>query len=70
MAKKIFAWAPVRQLMKDAGGKMVSKEAVNALISILEEYAKEVTTKALEMTRHANRKKTVEGDIRLAVKLV
>jgi histone H3/H4 len=52
-----FAWSPVRKLMKDNGAEMVARDAVDALIDYLEKQAKGVTNKALEMTRHAGRKK-------------
>jgi hypothetical protein len=35
MAKKVFAWSPVRKLMKDNGAEMVAREAVDALIDYL-----------------------------------
>jgi histone H3/H4 len=56
MAKKVFAWSPVRKLMKDNGAEMVAREAVDALVDYLEKVARAVTNKALEMTRHAGRK--------------
>ncbi|MHA1782161.1 MAG: histone, partial [Promethearchaeota archaeon] len=57
IAKKVFAWSPIRKLMKDNGAEMVAREAVDALIDYLEKIAKTTTNKALEMTRHAGRKK-------------
>lgn len=57
MAKKVFAWSPIRKLMKDNGAEMVARDAVDALVDYLESSAKSVTNKALEMTRHAGRKK-------------
>ncbi len=70
MAKKVFAWSPVRKLMKDNGAEMVAREAVDALIDYLEKVAKGVTNKALEMTRHATRKKLTANDMDLAMKLM
>jgi len=40
MAKKIFAWSPIRKLMKDNGAEMVARDAVDALIVFLEKLAK------------------------------
>lgn len=57
MAKKVFAWSPIRKLMKDNGAEMVARDAVDALVDYLETSARSVTNKALEMTRHAGRKK-------------
>ena len=70
MAKKVFAWSPVRKLMKDNGAEMVAREAVDALIDYLEKAARGVTRKALEMTRHAQRKKLTANDMDLAMKLM
>jgi len=69
MAKKIFAWSPVRKLMKDNGAEMVAREAVDALIDYLEKTARTITNKALEMTRHATRKKLTLNDMNIAMKL-
>lgn len=70
MAKKVFAWSPVRKLMKDNGAEMVARDAVDALIDYLEKLAKGVTSKALEMTRHAGRKKLTMTDMDLAMSLI
>ena len=70
MAKKVFAWSPVRKLMKDNGAEMVARDAVDALIDYLEKLARSVTNKALEMTRHAGRKKLTLDDMDLAMKLI
>ena len=70
MAKKVFAWSPIRKLMKDNGAEMVARDAVDALIDYLEKLAKEVTNKALEMTRHAGRKKLTLEDMDLAMELM
>jgi len=69
MAKKVFAWSPIRKLMKDNGAEMVARDAVDALIGYLESVAKLITNKALEMTRHAGRKKLTVSDMELAMKL-
>lgn len=61
MSKKVFAWSPIRKLMKDNGAEMVARDAVDALIDYLEKSARNVTSKALEMTL---------GDMDLAMKLI
>ncbi len=66
---KTFSWTPIRALMKSSGAEVVSKEAVDELIKILEKKAKELTTKALEMTRHSGRKKLSADDLKLALAL-
>ena len=66
---KVFAWSPIRDLMKSSGAEIVSREAVDELISYLESVAKEITNKAMELTRHAGRKKLTEDDMKLAITL-
>lgn len=70
MAKKsIIAWSPIRALMKDEGAEMVSRDAVDALISLLISNARKVTQEALVFARHAKRKKITKDDIALVGKL-
>lgn len=69
MAKKSLAWSPIRELMKKSGAEMVSKDAVDALITILEEKAVALTSKALEFCRHADRKKLTKEDMDLAISM-
>ncbi len=66
---KVFAWSPIRELMKSSGAEMVAKAAVDELIGYLEKYAKELTVKGLEMCRHAGRKKLIQDDIEMALNL-
>ena len=68
MAKKVFAWSPIRSLMKNNGAEMVAKDAVDALIGYLEKVAKGITNKALEFCRHAGKKKLTLADMDLAIK--
>ena len=70
MGKKVFPWSPIRKLMKDNGAEMVARDAVDALIDYLEKLARIMTNKALEMTRHAGRKKLTDIDMNLAMKLI
>jgi histone H3/H4 len=70
MAKKVFAWSPIRKLMKDNGAEMVARDAVDALIEYLEHVARLVTETSLEMTRHADRKKLTAEDMNLAIELI
>ncbi|MHA1679688.1 MAG: histone [Promethearchaeota archaeon] len=69
MAKKTLAWSPIRELMKKAGAEMVSRDAVDALISLLEEKAIVLTSKALQFCRHADRKKLTKEDMELAIEM-
>ncbi|MBD3350696.1 MAG: histone [Candidatus Lokiarchaeota archaeon] len=64
---RVFAWSPVRALMKDAGAEIVARDAVDTLLYHLEEQAKALTEAALTITKHANRKKITDGDMKLAI---
>ena len=69
MAKKrFFAWSPMRALMADNGAKIVSREAVGYLITVLQEKAVAVTKRAYVLAKHSKRKKITAGDIGLAIK--
>ncbi|MHA1476236.1 MAG: histone [Promethearchaeota archaeon] len=67
---KVFAWSPIRELMKKSGAEMVSRDAVDELIVYLEKVAKNLTNKALEMSRHSGRKKLTKADMTMAIDLV
>ena len=65
--KRIFAWSPLRNLMKTAGAEIVSRDAVELLLNFLEKRAKELTTTALVFAKHSKRKKISAGDLALAI---
>jgi histone H3/H4 len=67
--KKALAWSPVRDLMKSVGAQIVARDAVDLLISFLEETAKGVTANALKLTRHSKRTKLTRSDIDLVLKM-
>ena len=55
--------------MKKSGAEMVSRDAVDELIVYLEKFAKELTNRALEMSRHSGRKKLTKADMEMAISL-
>jgi len=67
--KKALAWSPVRDLMKSVGAQIVARDAVDLLISTLEEKAKAITSDALKLTRHSKRTKLTRDDIDLVLKM-
>jgi histone H3/H4 len=69
MAKKrrVFAWSPLRTLMKKAGAVIVSRDAVEALLNYLEERSKQLTAASLKFAKHAKRKKITNADMQLAI---
>jgi len=69
MAKKktYLAKAAVERLMRDAAGaERVSADAIDELVRYLEEVAREISSKAVELARHAGRKTVTKEDVRLA----
>ena len=69
MAKKrrIFAWSPLRALMKASGAQIVSRNAVEALLYYLEDRSKKLTVMAIKFAKHSKRKKVTKGDMALAI---
>jgi len=70
MTKKPFAWSPIRELMKRNGAEMVARSAVDELIDYLEEIGNQISSAALELAKHAGRKKVTEEDMKIAMKLI
>ena len=59
--------APVKRIIQEAGAERVSSDAVDALVEFLEDYAEEVSKKAVTYAKYANRKTVKAEDIDLAV---
>ena len=70
MAKKVFTWSPIRELMKDNGAEMVARKAVEDLIRYLEETTSQITSKALELAKHSGRKKVTANDMKIAMDMI
>ena len=58
--------APMKRLVKGAGAARVSEDAADALREVLEDFASEVASKAVQLARHAGRKTVTKEDIKLA----
>ena len=65
-----IAWSPLRTLMKLVGAEIVSRAAVDKMLDILEEYAKNLTFCARDIAKHSGRKKISYGDMKLAIELI
>ncbi|MHA1733084.1 MAG: histone [Promethearchaeota archaeon] len=67
--KRVFAWSPLRALMKEAGAEIVSRDAVGTLMDFLEKRAKTLTESAIKLAKHSKRKKVTRADMQLAISL-
>ena len=54
--------------MKQQGAEIVAKDAVDLLIDYLEKISFRITDRAMEFSRHSNRKKITKGDINLVLR--
>ena len=59
--------APVKRIIQEAGAERVSAGAVDALTEYLEDYAEDVSKKAVTYAKYAKRKTVKEEDIALAI---
>ena len=55
--------------MKSVGAQIVARDAVDLMIKALEEDIKDITTKAMKITRHSKRTKLTKDDIELILKM-
>jgi len=67
--KRVFAWSPVRELMKKTGAEIVSRDAVDVLLVYLEERTKKLTGTAIKLAQHSKRKKITSEDMKLAIQM-
>jgi histone H3/H4 len=56
----------MKRLVKGAGAARVSEDAADALREVLEEFASDLATKAVQLAKHAGRKTITREDIKLA----
>ncbi|MBW3011373.1 NFYB/HAP3 family transcription factor subunit [Candidatus Woesearchaeota archaeon] len=60
--------APAARMLNMAGAERVSDAAAAAFAEILEEYALELSKKAVDIAKHSGRKTVKGGDIKLAAR--
>ena len=61
-----FANARVEKLIRNAGARRVSANAVSRFNEILTDWGKSVAKYAVEIARHSGRKTVKENDVKLA----
>lgn len=62
----ILPLASVERIIRSAGASRVSEEASKELRDILENFGKEISSKAIKLASHAGRKTITAEDIKLA----
>ena len=60
--------APLDRLLRKTGAKRVSSSAAGTLKEILANVSNQIATRALELSKHANRSTVTDEDIKLAYK--
>lgn len=68
MVALVLSSPPVERLIRRGGAERVSKAAAKELAKFLEEYAVDISKRALEFAYTENRKTVREEDIRKAIK--
>lgn len=58
--------APFERILKNAGAKRVSQDALEEMARVLEEDLTRLAADAAALAKHAGRKTIIEQDIRLA----
>ncbi|PWI48864.1 histone [Candidatus Heimdallarchaeota archaeon B3_Heim] len=61
-----FASARVEKLIRNAGARRVSADAISRLNEVLTDYGMELAKYAVEIARHSGRKTVKENDVKLA----
>lgn len=61
---------PFERLMKKAGAKRVSEDALEEMAKVLEEKLTEISKEAALLAQHAGRKTILDEDVRIAKKKI
>lgn len=66
--KSTLPLAAMEKLLKKSGADRVSEDAKVALRDVLEDYADNIGTHAIRISKHSGRKTIKSGDIKIAAK--
>jgi len=64
-----LAKAPIRDIMRSVGAKMIANDAVDEITSAAIAFIRDVATDALKLVRHGKRTKMNGDDIKFALKM-
>lgn len=67
--KTELAKAPIRDIIRSVGSKMISAEAVNELTAAAIQFIRDVSSDALKLVRHGKRTKMTGEDVKFALKM-
>jgi len=63
--KKELPLAPLERILKKAGAKRVSKEALKEFSSVLSDYVYDISAEAATLAKHAGRTTIIDKDIKM-----
>jgi len=66
--KKELPLAPLERILKKAGAKRVSKEALREFSSVLSDYVYDISAEAAALAKHAGRKTIIDKDVKMVRK--
>lgn len=58
--------APLERILKKAGAKRVSEDALKEFSNVLEDQLTKIATEAALLAKHAGRKTIIDEDVRIA----
>lgn len=59
---------PFERILKKAGAKRVSQEALEEFAGVMEQKLEQVSAEAVALAKHAGRKTVIDEDVRMARK--
>jgi histone H3/H4 len=65
-SRKELPLAPLERILRKAGAKRVSKEAVKQFSMIISDYIFDLSAEAATLAQHAGRKTITDEDVRMA----
>ena len=67
-SKSVLPAAAMEKLLKKAGAERVSADAKEKMVEVLEEFALDLSERAIRLSKHAGRKTVTGSDIKEATR--